>query len=68
MWEPGFLDDLKQLAEEDAPPVAFADDLDFLFDEGDFTLDGVSFAEYDETVADDVSMATCPSCGHEFPL
>jgi ParB-like chromosome segregation protein Spo0J len=26
------------------------------------------FPEYDESVADEVSMCTCPKCGHEFPL
>lgn len=25
------------------------------------------FKEYDESVADDVEMCTCPACGHEFP-
>lgn len=26
------------------------------------------FPEYDEDIADDVKMATCPHCGQEFPL
>ena len=27
----------------------------------------VEFKEYDESVAADVKLATCPQCGHEFP-
>jgi ParB-like chromosome segregation protein Spo0J len=27
----------------------------------------VEFKEYDESVAADVKLATCPKCGHEFP-
>lgn len=27
----------------------------------------VEFKEYDESVADEVEMCTCPKCGHEFP-
>jgi hypothetical protein len=27
----------------------------------------VEFKEYDESVADDVQYAECPSCGHRFP-
>lgn len=27
----------------------------------------VAFPEFDETAGDDVAMATCPKCGHEFP-
>jgi hypothetical protein len=27
----------------------------------------VEFKEYDESVADDVEMCTCPQCGHQFP-
>lgn len=34
-------------------------------------LDGkpldVEFPEFDETAGDDVAMAICPKCGHEFP-
>lgn len=33
----------------------------------DVDLDGVQFREYDESVADEVEMCTCPSCGHQFP-
>lgn len=45
-----------------------------IFDQGE--LDGllsgliapdVEFKEYDESVAADVEMCTCPKCGHEFP-
>jgi ParB-like chromosome segregation protein Spo0J len=31
------------------------------------TSDGVGFPEYDESVADEVEMITCPKCGHTWP-
>ena len=33
----------------------------------DGEIPDVEFREYDESIADDVEMCTCPSCGHEFP-
>lgn len=33
----------------------------------ELTPPNVQFKEYDESVANDVEMCTCPKCGHEFP-
>jgi len=30
-------------------------------------LENIEFKEYDEDIADEVEMATCPHCGKEFP-
>jgi len=32
-----------------------------------FSIDGVEFKEYDESVADEVEFNTCPECGHKWP-
>jgi hypothetical protein len=40
------------------------DDLDYMIKQLDIPDD---FPEYDESVANDVEMCTCPKCGHEFP-
>lgn len=45
----------------DALPFVFGD-----WDDGE-NIEDVEFKEYDESVADDVKMCVCPSCGHEFP-
>lgn len=42
------------------------------YDEEDFAdllkrIEGPQFPEYDVDVRDEVQMAECPSCGHEFP-
>lgn len=48
-------------------------DLDLTgFDENDLSrliglVEVPEFKEYDESVADDVEMIICPSCGHSFP-
>jgi ParB-like chromosome segregation protein Spo0J len=31
------------------------------------TSEGIEFPEYDESVAGDVDMITCPECGHSWP-
>ena len=31
------------------------------------TSDGIEFPEYDESLADEVEMITCPGCGHTWP-
>lgn len=31
------------------------------------TSDGIEFPEYDESLADEVEMITCPECGHTWP-
>lgn len=58
--------ELQELQEDDF-------DLDLTgFDENDLSrliglVEVPDFKEYDESVADDVAMITCPSCGHSFP-
>lgn len=63
LWDPEALQTLR----EDGLLDKFfrADELAALFDEGQ-PPDG-EFREYDETVAGDVKMITCPHCGTEFP-
>jgi ParB-like chromosome segregation protein Spo0J len=67
---------LRALQAEDFPiaDVGFTDaELEELLskvgqsDDQPFDPDSVQFREYDESVADEVKMITCPSCGHKFP-
>ena len=44
------------------------DELDALLEGMDSKSLPDEFKEYDESVAKDVEMCTCPKCGHEFPL
>ncbi len=41
----------------------FEDEIDELLER----IPNIDFPEYDETIADDVAMCTCPECGHTFP-
>jgi hypothetical protein len=71
-----------ELAEWDVPALTgLADEVGLDLTEVEFTPDEVSQLgneflplpdgaggkEYDESVADDVKLCTCPKCGHEFP-
>lgn len=66
-WDDDLLKlELQELQEQDF-------DLDLTgFDDNDLArliglVEVPEFKEYDETVANDVEMITCPSCGHSFP-
>jgi len=62
-WDVGQLDDnLMELEELDFNLGELGFDLEPIKDFSD--IDG---KEYDESIADEVEMITCPKCGHEFP-
>ena len=62
---------LAELAATDKGLIGTAfsgDDLDLLIADLAGTPQEVpSFREYDEAIADEVKMCTCPDCGHKFP-
>lgn len=51
--------------------IDMGDEIDGLLESitNEFELDlaGVTFKEYDESIADEVTMVECPECGHSFP-
>ncbi len=70
--EPALAAMLEQLREEDAAGLAIAgfgdEEIDRLLAEtARSNPENVEFPEYDETVAKDVQMVTCPQCQLSFP-
>ena len=45
----------------------FDDEIEAILSSVKDQIPDVDFKEYDESVANDVEMCTCPKCGHEFP-
>lgn len=69
MWDQsGYADILTALAEGDELPVSVdGDDLDLILEMVNQDVSGVTFPEYDESVANEVEWLECPECGHKWP-
>lgn len=51
----------------DLSGMFFDDEIEAILSSVKDQIPDVDFKEYDESVANDVEMCTCPKCGHEFP-